>query len=50
MEIKVNVETNAEEREDVELFEQLYDIDDAEYQRERKLSFLSAMRSADNRT
>lgn len=31
MEIKVNVETNAEEREDVELFEQLYDIDDAEY-------------------
>ena len=39
MEIKVNVETNAEEREDVELFEQLFDIDDAEYQRERKLSF-----------
>lgn len=31
MEIKVNVETNAEEREDVELFEQLFDIDDAEY-------------------
>ena len=31
MEIKVNVETNAEEREDVGLFEQLFDIDDAEY-------------------
>ena len=79
MEIKVNVETNAEEREDVELFEQerrkeeeqlyeladeylsdfydrngieeLYEIDDAEYQRERKLSFFVCNNEvADNRT